>query len=274
MGIKMVRTPSDTPNINNTDDFIGLRYAYRNNNGYILNKGNECSYTINGSKFKINSGRIVIQGIECDIDANGVEIDVDNVAITRYYSIYLQVNLALNEIKIQSIYDTSTYPVIDAGDDLTLNTTGTARLELFQFTAINGVIGSVNKIIKKIEYLDSSLDGYNYSNGTIENRFVAIEKPMTELYSKTFSLTSTGTHRETLRISRYDMLYIRINVFDNYYTLPCLFLGNVDTGTCMFYIDDVESITVTINYKAYTLSVTRSGGEAPASLSVSLSIFA
>ena len=152
MSIKMVRTPSETPNISNTDDFVGLRYAYGNQNGYVVNKGQECSYIINGSKFKINSGRLVLQGIECDIDASGVEITIDNVATKRYYTVYLQVNLALNETKILATFDTATYPNIDSGEDLTQNTTGVARIKLYQFDAINGVISNVQKTVNGVKY--------------------------------------------------------------------------------------------------------------------------
>ena len=162
MSIEMVRIPSETPNISNIDDFVGLRYAYGNQSGYVIDKGNECSYTINGSIFKINSGRLVLQGVEVDIDANGVEIAIDNVATTRYYTVYFQINLALNETKILATYDTATYPAIDIGDDLTKNTIGTGRLELYRFDAINGVISNVVKKVEKIVYL---------KNFKVENSF-------------------------------------------------------------------------------------------------------
>ena len=152
MAIEMVRIPSETPNISNTDDFVGLRYAYGNQNGYVINKGQECSYTINGSKFKVNSGRLVLQGVECDIDANGVEITIDNVATNKYYTVYLQVNLATNETKILAMSDTSTYPTIESGNDLTQSTTGTATMELYHFEATSGVISNVSKVLKAIQY--------------------------------------------------------------------------------------------------------------------------
>ena len=152
MAIEMVRIPSETPNISNTDDFVGLRYAYGNQNGYVIGKGQECSYTINGSKFKINSGRLVLQGVECDIDANGVEITIDNVATKKYYTVYLQVNLATNETKILAMSDTSSYPTIESGNDLTQSTTGTATMELYHFEATSGVISNVSKVLKAIQY--------------------------------------------------------------------------------------------------------------------------
>lgn len=152
MAIEMVRIPSETPNISNTDDFVGLRYAYGNQNGYVIGKGQECSYTISGSKFKVNSGRLVLQGVECDIDANGVEVTIDNVATKKYYTVYLQVNLATNETKILAMSDTSGYPTIESGDDLTQDTTGIAKMELYHFDATSGVISNVSKVLKAIQY--------------------------------------------------------------------------------------------------------------------------
>lgn len=152
MAIKMVREPSETPNINNIDDIVPMRYAYGNQNGYIIGKGNEISNTVNGLNFTVNSGRLVLQGVECDIDAVGVTITIDNIATKRYYVVYLQVNLGTNTASILSTYDTATYPTIDAGDDLTENTTGVARLPLYRFTATSGVISEVNKVVESVKY--------------------------------------------------------------------------------------------------------------------------
>ena len=152
MAIKMVREPSETPNINNIDDIIPMRYAYGGQNGFVIGKGNEISNTVSGLNFTVNSGRLVLQGVECDIDATGVTITIDNIATKRYYTVYLEVNLGLNTATIKSKYDTATYPSIDAGDDLTENTTGVARLPLYQFTATSGIIGEINKVVESIKY--------------------------------------------------------------------------------------------------------------------------
>ena len=154
MAIKMVREPSDTPNINNIDDIVPMRYAYGNQNGYVIGKGNEISNTVSGLNFTVNSGRLVLQGVECDIDATGVTITIDNIATKRYYTVYLEVNLGLNTATIKDEYDTATYPTIDAGDDLTENTTGVARLPLYQFTATSGIIGEVNKVVESVKYVN------------------------------------------------------------------------------------------------------------------------
>lgn len=152
MAIKMVREPSDTPNINNIDDIIPMRYAYGGQNGFVIGKGTEISNTVNGSNFIINSGRLVLQGVECDIDATGVTIAVDNIATKRYYTIYLKVNLATNTATIESSYDTADYPAIDDGDDLTENSSGIANMVLYKFTATSGIISEVNKVVESIKY--------------------------------------------------------------------------------------------------------------------------
>lgn len=156
MAIKMVREPSETPNINNIDDIVPMRYAYGNQNGYVVGKGTEISNTVNGLNFIVNSGRLVLQGVECDIDASGATITIDNIATKRYYTVYLEVNLGLNTATIKSEYDTATYPSIDTGDDLTENTTGIARLPLYRFIATSGVISNVNKVVASVKYVNES----------------------------------------------------------------------------------------------------------------------
>ena len=170
MAITMVREPSEQPNITNIDDIIPFRYAYGDQSGYVKGKGTELAYTINGSVFEIGSGRIVLQGVESDIDANGESITVDNVATTRYYVVYYMVNLGTNTVSIGSVYDTAGYPTIDEGDDLTENSSGIARLEIYRFTALSGSISNVSKTIKQIEYTGRALNGYDYSKGTVEER--------------------------------------------------------------------------------------------------------
>lgn len=152
MAIRFIRKPSDTPNISNADDTRILRYAFGDYNGYIKGKGAELSYSINGSIFKINSGVIILQGYDVEIDANGWELAVDNVATKRYFSVYLEVNLATQTADIKSMYNTAGYPTIATGDDLTASNTGTARLLLYTFTGQSGVIAEVSKKVVAIEY--------------------------------------------------------------------------------------------------------------------------
>ena len=176
MAIRLVREPSDTPNINNTDDFVGLRYAYGNNNGYVKGRGNECDYEINGLDFTIKSGRLVVDGVEVDIPSGGETISISSVKTELKYLVYLEINLATNTAEIKTEYSTGIgYPTIDRGDDLTSNTTGTARLSLYKFLKLNSnVIVKVNKLIKDIPYSGAALRGYDLSKGTVEERLDAL----------------------------------------------------------------------------------------------------
>lgn len=173
MAIRLVREPSDTPNINNTDDFVGLRYAYGDNNGYVKGRGNECDYEINGLNFTIKSGRLVVDGVEVDIPSGGETITATNPRAELRYLIYAEVNLATNSAEIKSIFSSgSDYPTISKGDDLTVNTVGTARIELYTFvkTAANLII-TIEKKVKAIPY---PLRGYDLSKGTVEERLTAL----------------------------------------------------------------------------------------------------
>lgn len=200
MAIEMVRVPSEIANIQNTDDFIGLRYAYGNQNGYIIGKGSKLDHTLNGRDFTIESGRIVLQGVESDIDANGVTLTIDAVSETRYYSVYNEVNLATNTSTIKMQFDSITYPNIESGDDLTANSIGVARLELYRFIATNGIISDIQKIVKAIDYTGTALVGYDESKGTIEER-------LNKLGFKTGSITlasgNTATKNELRRQGNY-----------------------------------------------------------------------
>ena len=223
MSIKMVRKPSETPNITNVDDIIPFRYAYGDQNGYVIGKGNEIGYTIIGNEFKINSGRVVLQGVESDIDANGVSKIIDIINETRYYSIYYKVNLANNETSIEMVYDTAGYPIIEYGDDLTQNSSGIANLELYRFIGNNGVISSIEKVVKAIEYSGTALVGYDISKGTVEER-------LTNLGFKEGAVENLVTTASTNILKRQG----------NYV------IGTLDFGSNGFYNDTTDGNVVII----------------------------
>lgn len=277
MSIEMVRIPSETPNISNIDDFVGLRYAYGNQSGYVIDKGNECSYTINGSIFKINSGRLVLQGVEVDIDANGVEIAIDNVATTRYYTVYLQINLALNETKILATYDTATYPAIDIGDDLTKNTIGTGRLELYRFDTLNGVISNVVKKVEKIVYLknfkvensfnsDNSekINGLelkkNDENSLVINSEIISRKIILWEGSKT---NTDGTFNIGQTLKNGDKLEVIVSIYDSIVKIPYIFIFTPDRDDATKQELEIGTFRImqksTFNFYSFSLIISTTG---------------
>lgn len=203
MGIRMVRQPSQTPNVTNIDDIIPFRYAYGDQNGYVIGKGNEISYTIDGSTFRVNSGRVVLQGVETDIDANGVSFTIDNASETRYFVVYYEVNLATQATAIKlSAYSTSGYPTIDAGDDLTTNSSGIARMELYRFTATSGVISNVKKVAKPIEYSGTALVGYDISKGTVEERLTRLGFKEANVSFSDSEITNISIYNSTIKLTK------------------------------------------------------------------------
>lgn len=175
MAIKMVREPSEVPNITNVDDFVGLRYAYQNQDGYCLNKGRELDHQISGSTFTVLSGRLVIQGVECDIDANGVSIAVDSISGVRYHTVYAEVSLATMSVSVKSMSSTVNYPEISVGDDLTENTIGVARLALYHLQSNSGAISSVTKVVNPIKH-------------TLAKTMTTVTIPARTAYAESFTL--------------------------------------------------------------------------------------
>lgn len=209
MAIQMVRIPSETPNISNLDDFVGLRYAYGNKNGYVIGKGNECNADREYRTLKINSGRLVLQGIECDIDGT-VDITFDNVAGTLYNTIYLQINLATTSVEILTLSDSDNFPVVDSGDDLTANTIGTARMELFHVESVQGFPMTPTKVVKGIEYSSTQIETLTTQIQTIDQKTEKIKAYDISVSGTSASGTSITVTIPTTKFKLYrygDYLY-------------------------------------------------------------------
>lgn len=154
MSVRLIRENSYTPNITNRDDARMIRYAYGGQNGFVKGRGAELSHAVNGNVFTINSGVINLQGWEVEIDSNGWSTTLSaSDAARKYCAVYCEVNLSLDgSAKIDIMTALNSYPDVPAGDDLTENPSGTARLVLYQFIAQSGNISDVNKIVNMMLY--------------------------------------------------------------------------------------------------------------------------
>ena len=149
MSIILLRRPSDTPTVTAHDDTRAFRYAFNGYNGIVKDYLNECSHTVSGLVFKVNSGEIVIDGIQAEIDANGISINIDQLSTLRYYTAYIEFNFSnptTPTVSLKASYSTSNYPVVEKGDDLTSNPTGTANLPLYHFTSQDSSLSNVEQI--------------------------------------------------------------------------------------------------------------------------------
>lgn len=152
MAIKIVRQPSDTPNINSIDDYIPLRYAYGNQNGYIGGIGTELEGSYSNGIFTVGSGRAVIQGVEIKIDANSASTPLDTSAGTRYFKIFLKANLRTEIAELVSYYSTTSYDDIEEPVSGELINDQEAYLELYT-VQLNGAIEvEKTKKVKAVEY--------------------------------------------------------------------------------------------------------------------------
>lgn len=170
MALRLVRQTSDTPNITNKDDVIMTRYAYGGYNGVVNGFGNECGYTAENGIFKILDGRIVVDGWEIDVDGAGWSFDFSNITGTQYHSVYAEINVATETVKIDSTYLTGSYPEITKGDDLTTVPNGTARLLLYEVVVENGTITKVSKKVEVIRHLKDRLEELGFKEGVAEFR--------------------------------------------------------------------------------------------------------
>lgn len=206
MGLRLIRQKSDTPNVQNTDDARMVRYAYGGYDGVVKNKGTECSYTINGTTFKINSGVLVLQGWETEIDGNGWEMSIDS--LTKYYAVYLEVNLATDTAAIKSTYATGAVPSVDSGDDLTITINGTARMTLYTFKTSGDIISEVEKKISVIEYIANEIS-------EIKNSFQNEIDNLRELFSsKKISGNSFGELSASIKETDGKLVFVYFRASD------------------------------------------------------------
>ena len=201
MSIRLVRAPSDTPNIQNKDDAKMIRYAYGGYDGVVKGFGQECAYTFENGIFKIGSGRIVLQGWEVDIDEFGWSLDLSNVTTGAYsYVVYLEVDLVNQQANLNYKFAVSGYPVIDRGDDLTTYPEGIARIPLYEFTINGGEIASIYLVLPVIPYAKDIKE--SIENGKIKAKIATyasddilkgtIEERLTRLGFKSGVITFAG----------------------------------------------------------------------------------
>lgn len=157
MGIKIVRIPSETPNITNVDDIIPMRYAYGNQDGYVIGRGSELSGSYESGEFTVGSGRAVLQGVEVDIDANGVSATLD-ISGERYFKIYLKVDLETEIAELESYYSTVGYDDIEDPQSAELIDLDDPAYLLLYTLKLNGTTEiEKTKIVKPINYSGKKL---------------------------------------------------------------------------------------------------------------------
>lgn len=191
MALRLVRQTSETPNITNKDDVILARYAYGSQRGVVKNAGREVGYTAENNVFKLLDGRIVIDGWEIDIDASGFEISLTNSSSPIYFTVYAEINVAIEAVNIKTQYSTSMSPTISDGDDLTQVPNGVARLPLYSFVHSSSGFSQITKKFSLIYGLADTVK--QLEEGSIKVGFAAnAEKVNNISFQKARTLLANG----------------------------------------------------------------------------------
>lgn len=236
MGIEIVRTPSETPNITNVDDIIPMRYAYGNQDGYVLGYGVELDGNYEGGTFTVGAGRVVVQGVEIDINANGATTILDNGTGNRYYHVYLQVNLNSNSVGLVNYYSDSSYDDIEEPhtDNPNLIDGGTAYLLLYSIKLNGSTEVEKTKMVQPIYYNARKLlwtgnaeIGTTNPSGTLTSFATILEKENTT-YEIHGEITEDGTRRTFV-------IYMQIGVHREYGYKTSQIVDTWFTSTLMQY---------------------------------------
>ena len=163
MGVRLLREPSEAPNIQNHDDARMIRYAYGGYDGIAQGIGSEVSLTQQGQNMHLGSGRIVVQGWEVDLDEDGFDIPMYRDSVRSYYCIYARVNLLTQEATIGFTYSLDGYSYPNTGEDLSTYPTGTASLVLYTADSEEGNLVSSKRFAAIIPYTKESVESLTES---------------------------------------------------------------------------------------------------------------
>ena len=150
MGIRIVRQSTETPNVVNVDDITAFRYAYGNQNGYKIGIGSELSANYENGVFTVGSGHAVIQGADYVVDGNGINTTLDTGVGTRYFKIYLKVNLDTAELA--SYYSTNGYDNIPEPTSGSLIAGENVYMLLYTLKLDGATQTEISKVVKQIDY--------------------------------------------------------------------------------------------------------------------------
>jgi len=267
MSVKVIRQPSETPNITNQDDIRMFRYATGGYDGYIPNMLSEFNFDL--SSKKIGSGELVCQGwqVQSDSDFDLTSYILNYGAVYIYYTAYAEivVSSTTETATIKVLSSTSNYPSVST-DDIGGTTTGTMRIALARFISYNGAltsgartIGSINYQVSKNSNLQQQIDSINFkikkiamTNTQLRNTYSSAElesifrqaysittKIGNSVYNCTFRTYGTGTD---------DKLNYKLWAMDSIETTPIIGYSSFDYA---HYFEISGSADIEIRYMTF-----------------------
>ena len=189
MAISLIR--KNAAEVTAYDDTVMFDEAILNQNGILLNVGNQMSPYAEGVNFNIKDGYAILYGRQFKIEG------VEQLTLTKptsgylYYLIYAKLDTtgSSESISLVPVYSTSDYPSTPTSNDLIKTRAGVAYLGLFTAKVSSTGIEEVKTIaplIQSKKYIDDNItktrtDLTTYVDNKDTNRKNYIDTKVTEL---------------------------------------------------------------------------------------------
>lgn len=265
MAIKLIR--KNAAEVTAYDDTVMFDEAILNQNGILLNVGNQMSPYAEGVNFNIKDGYAVLYGRQFKVEG------IEQLILTKptsgylYYLIYAKLDTSGSEetVSFISVYNTSDYPSTPTSNDLIKTRSGIAYLGLFTAKVSSTGIEEVKTIaplIQSKKYIDDNItktrnDLTTYVDNKDSNRKTYIDSEVKKINDKVnpFLAVNIINHSDGEQVNTIDInslfktgneiyLLVILNIKDLGSTSDSA--NNVDPNT--FIAKLYSSATVTFRY--------------------------
>lgn len=269
MAISLIR--KNAAEVTAYDDTVMFDEAILNQNGILLNVGNQMTPYAEGATFNIKDGYAILYGRQFKVEG------IEQLTLTKpssgnlYYLIYAKLDTSGSEesITLVSVYNTNDYPSTPTSQDLIKTRSGIAYLGLFTARVDNTGILEVKTIaplIQSKKYIDDNItktrtDLTTYVDNKDTNRKNYIDTKVTELNNLVTPFLSVKVinHSDGEQVNTIDInsLFVTGNEMYLLVILNIKDLGstsdsanNVDPNTFIAKLYSSATVTYRYNVKA------------------------
>ena len=265
MAISLIR--KNAAEVTAYDDTVMFDEAILNQNGILLNVGNQMSPYAEGVNFNIKDGYAILYGRQFKIEG------VEQLTLTKptsgylYYLIYAKLDTtgSSESISLVPVYSTSDYPSTPTSNDLIKTRAGVAYLGLFTAKVSSTGIEEVKTIaplIQSKKYVDDRItEAKTYTDNKDTNRKNYVDNKVTELNNLVTPFLSVKVinHSDGEQVNTIDInslfrtgnemyLLVILNIKDFGSTADSA--NNVDPNTFIAKLYSSATVTYRYNVKA------------------------
>ena len=189
MAISLIR--KNAAEVTAYDDTVMFDEAILNQNGILLNVGNQMTPYAEGANFNIKDGYAILYGRQFKIEGTETIVLTKPSSGNLFYLIYAKLDTSgsAESITLVATYNTSDYPSTPTSQDLIKNRAGVAYLGLFR-AKVNSTgiveVSTVAPLIQSKKYIDDNItktrnDLTSYVDNKDTNRKNYIDTKVTEI---------------------------------------------------------------------------------------------